>query len=118
MKMHESTQTNDITAVAERVTALDWPSLDAQLVDRGWATTGPLLTAAECVQLAAAFDDTTLFRSRVVMARHGYGRGEYKYYGYPLQPLIAQLRSALYPQLTRVANHWSAVLRRNETYPN
>jgi hypothetical protein len=118
MKMHESTQTNDTAAVAARVAALDWPSLEAQLVDRGWATTGSLLTPAECAQLAAGFDEGALFRSRVVMARHGYGRGEYKYYSYPLPPLIAQLRSALYRQLTRVANHWSAVLRRNENYPD
>jgi len=118
MKMRESTQTNDTAAAAARVAALEWQSLETQLVDRGWATTGPLLTPAECAELAAGFDDTTLFRSRVVMARHGYGRGEYKYYGYPLPPLIAQLRSSLYPQLTRVANHWSVVLRRNETYPN
>jgi hypothetical protein len=118
MKMRESTQTDDAAAVAARVSALEWSSLEAQLVDRGWSTTGPLLTAAECAELAAGFDDTALFRSRVVMARHGYGRGEYKYYGYPLPPVIGQLRAALYPRLTRVANHWSAVLRRNEIFPN
>jgi hypothetical protein len=85
---------------------LDWGRIAAELDERGCATTGPILTAGECEALIAAYDDEARFRSRVVMARHNYGRGEYKYFAYPLPTTVAALREALYPPLARIANRW------------
>ncbi len=99
---------NTLTA-ADRVAALDWPGIADALDGRGCATT-PLLTEAECRALVEGYDDAGRFRSRVVMARHGYGRGEYQYYAYPLPTLIADLRAALYPALAGIANRWGAAL--------
>lgn len=101
----------------ERVAALDWPGIADGLEQRGCATTGPLLTVAECAALIAGYDDAERFRSRVVMARHGYGRGEYQYYAYPLPTLIGGLRSALYPALAGLANRWAAALGITAAFP-
>ncbi len=103
--------------VAGRVAALDWTGMAAALDQRGYATTGPLLTMAECGVLVDGYDSADSFRSRVVMARHGYGQGEYKYYAYPLPPLIGDLRTALYPALADIANRWSVALGMPATFP-
>lgn len=100
-----------------RVEGLDWPRISADLAERGCASTGPVLSRSECEQLAAGYDTDAQFRSRVVMARHGFGRGEYKYYGYPLPEPIAALRTALYRRLAPVANQWSAVLGGDAAFP-
>ncbi|HEV2000420.1 MAG TPA: 2OG-Fe(II) oxygenase, partial [Xanthobacteraceae bacterium] len=92
--------------VEERVAGLDWARIAAELAERGCATTGPVLTRTECEDLAAGYDTDASFRSRVVMARHGFGRGEYKYYAYPLPDPIAALRATLYPRLAPIANQW------------
>ena len=102
-----SDMTTDIPA---RIAALPWSSLAADLDARGCATTGPLLSAEECAGLAASYDDEAGFRSRIVMARHGFGMGEYKYFAYPLPVSVATLRAALYPPLAAVANRWAAAL--------
>jgi hypothetical protein len=94
-------------ALAAQVAALDWASIAAQLDAYGCATTGQLLTSPQCVGLAESYASDTLFRSRVVMARHGFGRGEYKYFAYPLPELVAMLRGALYPPLADIANRWN-----------
>jgi uncharacterized protein len=104
--------------VAHRVAALDWARIAAELDDRGCATTGALLTPAECAALCCGYDDEAVFRSKVIMARHGFGRGEYKYYAYPLPPDVAALRTALYPHLARVANRWEEALGRKAGYPD
>jgi hypothetical protein len=75
------------------------------------------LSPAECAALAAAYDDDAAFRSRVVMARHGYGRGEYRYFAYPLPDLVATLRTALYERLAPIANAWNAALGLPVRYP-
>ena len=93
---------------AVRVQRLDWAALADELEAQGWAVAGGLLTAAECGGLAALYAREDGFRSRVVMARHGFGRGEYRYFAYPLPPLVQQLRSALYPRLAPLANRWHA----------
>ena len=93
--------------MSERVAALDWAAIAASLDAQGCATTGPLLGGEDCAALAARYDTDDLFRSRVIMARHGFGRGEYKYFAYPLPDLIAKLRTALYPWLAEVANRWN-----------
>jgi len=104
-------------AIAQRIAALDWTALSADLDGYGCATTGALLTAEECAALAGSYDTDALFRSRVIMARHGFGRGEYKYFAYPLPELIAALRAALYPRLAAVANHWNEALGIAVRYP-
>jgi hypothetical protein len=101
---------------SDRVNTLDWATIDEALDLRGSATTGPLLTPAECRDLVALYDEDPRFRSRVVMARHGFGSGEYKYWADPLPPLIAALRQALYPKLVATANRWQTHLG-GETYP-
>src|SRR5437763_15688754 len=87
------------TPLPARIAALDWPRIAADLDAHGCAVTGPLLTAGECAALAARYDDDARFRSRIVMARHGFGRGEYKYFANPLPDEIAALRTSLYPPL-------------------
>ena len=85
---------------------LDWDRIAAELDERGCATTPPILTAQQCRELIDAYDDDAMFRSRVVMARHNFGRGEYKYFAYPLPKTVADLRTALYPHLAEIANRW------------
>lgn len=104
--------------VADRVAALDWSRLSADIDARGAATTGPLLTADECAALAALYAEDGLFRSRVVMARHGFGSGEYKYLAYPLPELVANLRSAFYPRLAPVASRWFARMGFDAKFPD
>jgi uncharacterized protein len=104
-------------AVSDRVAALDWAAIAADLDAHGCAVTGPLLTAEECAALAAAYPADDLFRSRVIMARHGFGRGEYKYFAYPLPDTIAALRTALYPPLAEVANRWNEAMGLAVRYP-
>jgi hypothetical protein len=96
--------------IHERVSAYDWTSLAKGLDAYGCATLPALLTADEAAALAALYDDDGRFRSRVIMARHGFGRGEYKYFSYPLPDTIAQLRSALYTPLAPIANRWNAAM--------
>lgn len=95
---------------AERVAAVDWPAAAAALDAQGYATI-PLLQAAECRGLAALYDDDEAFRRRIVMQRHSYGSGEYKYFRYPLPPLIQGLRHALYQRLAPLAQRWRERLR-------
>ena len=104
--------------VGERVAALDWATIAARLDECGCATTGVLLAPEECVALAQTYDSDTIFRSRVVMARHGFGRGEYKYFNYPLPALVARLRDALYPRLADIANRWNEAMDTDTRYPN
>jgi len=92
--------------IAARVAGLDFARIGADLDAYGCATTGPLLTKDECRAIAALYPQDEPFRSRVVMARHGFGRGEYKYFSYPLPGTIAGLRESLYPPLASVANRW------------
>jgi uncharacterized protein len=91
-------------------TALDRDALDAELDEQGFALTPPLVDADACDALIAAFDDPGRWRSTVVMDRHGYGRGTYRYFRYPLPDAVAALRAELYPPLAAVANRWAAQL--------
>ena len=99
-----------LKTIAERIAALDWPGIRAELDARGSATTGPILTPRECAGLAALYPEDAPFRSRVVMARHGFGSGEYKYFTSPLPETVAGLRESLYPHLAETANRWQAQL--------
>jgi uncharacterized protein len=100
-----------------RVRALDWTSMATALDERGCATTGPLLTPAECRALIAGYDEDARYRSQIIMARHGFGRGEYKYFAYPLPDLVAALRAALYRALAPIANRWQGALGGGTDYP-
>jgi uncharacterized protein len=101
----------------ERVARLDWESIGRSLDADGYARTGRLLSASECRSLAALYDDDRRFRSRVVMERLGFGRGEYKYFDRPLPRPVQGLRSNLYPRLAPIAEHWSRQLGQRRRYP-
>ncbi len=105
-------------AVAARIAALDWARIATDLDAHGWATTGALLGREECAALAQSYASDALFRSRVIMARHGFGRGEYKYFAYPLPELVAALRDAFYPRLSGIANRWNDLMRVAVRYPH
>ncbi len=94
-----------------------WPALAAALDEFGYAVQPGVLDEAECHALTAVYDRDEPFRSRVVMARHNYGRGEYKYLRYPLPPLVASLREGLYPRLAPLANAWHERLRLEPRFP-
>ena len=104
-------------AIESRIAGLDWDRITQEIDRRGWATTGQLLSRDECAALASSYDEEGLYRSRVVMARHGFGRGEYRYFAYPLPPLVQQLRSALYERLVPLANRWRDALGNGEGFP-
>lgn len=103
---------------SQDIKSIDWTSVAAQLDSRGCAVLPRLLAPARCRELAGLYPDDTRFRSRVVMSRHGFGRGEYKYFTYPLPPLVAALRTALYPHLAPIANEWSRRLGGEQRYPD
>jgi hypothetical protein len=103
--------------VATRIAAVDAARLAASLDASGYAIVPSLLTAEDCAALAMQYENTANFRSRVVMARHGYGQGEYQYFAYPLPPLITTLRGALYPLLAPTANRWNEAMHVDVRYP-
>jgi hypothetical protein len=105
-------------SLAARIAALDWAQLSAELDAHGCAITGPLLTAEECAALIDIYGSDQRFRSRIVMARHGFGRGEYKYFACPLPETVAALRAALYPPLADIANRWNAAMGIAVRYPD
>jgi hypothetical protein len=96
---------------------VDWAAVAAQLDAAGWAVLPGLLSGAACRELAGLYTDAHRFRSRIVMDRHGFGRGEYQYFAYPLPPLVGKLRAELYASLAPIANSWSLRLGGQERYP-
>ncbi|HEY6123258.1 MAG TPA: 2OG-Fe(II) oxygenase [Steroidobacteraceae bacterium] len=105
------------TALAERVDALDWPELQSALDERGSAIVLRLLDAQQCRALATMYSDDDAFRSRVIMAKHGFGRGEYRYFSYPLPPRVGILREVFYPRLAAIANRWNEQLGVETRFP-
>jgi uncharacterized protein len=103
--------------IAERVRALDWQRLSQDLDAQGNALVEGLLTRRECQRIAQGYADDSAFRARVVMSRHGFGRGEYRYFAYPLPQSVAALRAAFYPSLAVLANRWNEQLRISARYP-
>lgn len=104
--------------IQERVDGYAWDAIGAELSAHGCAVLAGLLVARECEELAGHYRNDALFRSRVHMARHGFGRGEYKYFGYPLPGPVGALRTALYPRAAAVANEWNGRLRVATRYPD
>ncbi|MGC2775280.1 MAG: 2OG-Fe(II) oxygenase [Bradyrhizobium sp.] len=99
------------------IDAIEWTEVEHELDARGCAVLAQLLSPEECSALAALYPDDQRFRNRVVMARHGFGRGEYKYFSYPLPDPIAQLRPQLYANLVAIANRWNAAMGIDVRYP-
>ena len=93
---------------------IQWAALEAELAETGCALTGPLLTSAECESLAALFTNENAFRSHIIMERYRFGKGDYKYFRYPLPEVVEQLRTATYPHLAKIANRWSSELGSTE----
>ena len=106
-----------MSAPAVMAAPYNWLELERELDTQGNAVLHQLISLEECGQLAALYDQEGGFRSRVVMARHGFGRGEYKYFDYPLPPLIAELRTNLYQQLAPIANRWNEAMGIEVRYP-
>jgi uncharacterized protein len=102
---------------AARVDAIDWAQATDDLDAQGCAVLKGLLAPDQCRALAALYPDDKNFRSRIVMGRHGFGRGEYKYFAYPLPDLIAQLRPAFYARLQGTANRWNEAMGIDIRYP-
>jgi hypothetical protein len=103
--------------IAGRIGEIDWDRVSTGLDEQGSAMIEGLLTSAQCDAITALYDDNDRFRSRVVMARHGFGRGEYKYFSYPLPDVIADLRTRIYPRLAPVANRWNRAMGIPVAYP-
>lgn len=104
-------------AAGHRVDRYDWEALTSELDARGNAVMEQLLTPKECAGIAALYPHEEHFRSRIVMARHGFGSGEYRYFKYPLPDLLSDLRTALYARLCGVANQWNERMGSKERYP-
>jgi hypothetical protein len=103
--------------IGERVEALDWSGIERALGEAGHARTPPVLTPYECAALVALYGDEGRFRSRVDMARHRFGIGDYQYFAHPLPPVVQALRAHAYPPLARIANRWMEALGAPERYP-
>ena len=108
---------SQMKSLKQRVATCDWPQLAAQLDEQGYALTPPLLSPAECDELIRLYADSNAFRSRVVMERHNFGRGEYQYFAAPLPPLVAELRESFYPPLASIANRWMERMNKAEQFP-
>jgi uncharacterized protein len=100
------------------IDTLDWKNITEDLNAQGSAVLPHVLSKEQCRSLAGLYPDDSLFRSRVVMAKHGFGKGEYKYFNYPLPDLIASFRTAIYPHLTPIANQWNEAMGISVRYPD
>jgi uncharacterized protein len=103
------------SSIQKRIDATDWNSAEQSLCARGYAVTTTILTPAECAAIVALYSDETRFRSHVIMERHRFGVGDYKYFAHPLPETVASLRTSAYPHLAKVANQWAEAL--GESHP-
>src|SRR5665213_636123 len=106
-----------VTTTQERIDGYDWGAVIEAMNTHGCAVLAELLTAGECGELAALYTQDQRFRSHIHMARHGFGKGEYKYFKYPLTDLIGALRTALYPRVAQLANAWNERMKLDVRYP-
>jgi hypothetical protein len=106
-----------VSAAERRVARYDWPAVTAELDGYGCAVLPKLLSPAESHAIAGLYADEVHFRSHIHMARHGFGKGEYRYFKYPLPDLIGSMRATLYPRLAGIANAWNGRMGRDERYP-
>ena len=106
-----------VRSAQERVGKYDWSVLGADLSQYGCAVLEKLLVREECSEIATLYSHEKYFRSHIHMARHGFGRGEYRYFKYPLPDLLGGLRTVLYPRLAPIANEWNQRMGDNARYP-
>jgi hypothetical protein len=111
------TTTKITITIQDRLAQLDWKAIEASLWQRGYVKTDPLLTADECDALVALYGKDQLFRSRIDMKRFRFGEGEYKYFTYPLPPLVQSLRETIYPRLAVIANAWTKAFGQPDMFP-
>jgi uncharacterized protein len=104
--------------LSARVANLDWSQIYADLERDGFALTGRVLNDAECARLTDAYDDSRLYRSRILMERHGFGRGEYQYFSYPLPDTVDELRKSFYAPLAQIANVWNVAMKVDVRFPS
>ena len=104
-------------SVEQRVQAVDWKLVENNLDGNGWALIKGILAPEECREIAGLYDRPDTFRSHIIMGQHGYGRGEYKYFSYPLPDLIRELRTQIYPNLAPIANRWNETMQVDPRYP-
>ncbi|MFL6354522.1 MAG: 2OG-Fe(II) oxygenase [Bryobacteraceae bacterium] len=107
-----------VAEISGRIAMFDWQQVETDLNAHGCAIASAILSREDCQAVAHGYVNDALFRSRVVMARHGFGRGEYKYFRYPLPEQISELRSMLYPPLSRIANRWNENMGISVRYPD
>src|SRR6266404_3419691 len=105
-------------SIAERVRSIAWKEVSQDLDAQGSAMVERLLSPDECRTISGLYPNDDIFRSHVVMARHGFGRGEYKYFSYPLPDIVTELRAALYPRLAPIANHWNESMSIDIRFPD
>jgi hypothetical protein len=117
MKSRRCAYSSVSKGVENHLASIDWSAVAADLDANGCAVIGPLLAPDECEELAASYEAEGAFRSRVVMARHGFGSGEYQYFSYPLPTVVSELRAALYPPLAEIANLWNEAMGIEARYP-
>lgn len=103
--------------IESRVEAFDWTRVGGDLDAQGWALLDGILSPTQCRVMAGLYERENTFRKQIVMARHGFGRGEYKYFAYPLPAIIATLRSTLYPRLAPIADRWNEAMGIDVRYP-
>ena len=116
--MADAARKTGVTALQERVEALNWAAAAESLCERGYAVTTPILSPEECQSLAALYGDDRRFRSHIVMERYRFGVGDYKYFANPLPQPVSELRTAAYPHLAAVANRWAEALgEKTERFP-
>jgi uncharacterized protein len=106
------------SAIKNRIANCDWNSIAKQLSASGFGLTGPILSIAECDELVSLYEEETRFRSKIVMERFRFGKGDYKYFRYPLPKIVQQLRECTYPRLAKIANEWrTALLDKGSEFP-
>lgn len=103
--------------IADRVNRVDWDTVSGDLNERGYTLLKGVLNSDDCAGLVALYSKEAHFRSHVIMARHGYGRGEYRYFNYPLPELVLSLRESIYPRLAPLANQWSQAMGSDVRFP-
>lgn len=107
-----------MTSITQRINVVDWDRVTEELNTAGWSLVKDILEPEECDSISSLYAQEQGFRSKVIMARHGFGKGEYKYFSYPLPKLIAELRRTLYPKLAPLANRWNALMKIDVRYPD
>jgi hypothetical protein len=110
-------QFDDLCGVDQHIAAFDWEHVLADLDREGWAVLPGLLDVHQCDAIAALYGPSDAFRSHIHMARHGFGQGEYRYFAYPLPPLVQDMRAALYPRLVSLANGWNSRMGIDTRFP-